>query len=49
MSHHELDARESHAEPLLPIEKRLIGWSFGLGVVLLAILVAVNHLVPAKF
>ena len=26
-------------EPLLPVEKRLIGWSFGLGVVLLIVLV----------
>ena len=25
-------------EPLLPIEKQLIGWSLGLGIVLLAIL-----------
>ena len=28
-------------EPLLPIEKKLIGWSLGLGLVLLVILVAV--------
>ena len=28
-------------EPLLPVEKRLIAWSFGLGVVLLVVLVAV--------
>jgi hypothetical protein len=28
-------------EPLLPVEKKLIAWSFGLGVVLLVILVAV--------
>lgn len=48
LPHHERDAREAHAEPLLPIEKRLIGWSLGLGVVLLAILVVVNHLVPVK-
>lgn len=26
------------AEPLLPIEKKLIGWSLGLGLVLLVIL-----------
>lgn len=30
-------------EPLLPVEKRLIAWSFGLGVVLLVILVAVSR------
>lgn len=28
-------------EPLLPVEKKLIAWSFGLGVVLLVVLVAV--------
>ncbi|HTO49945.1 MAG TPA: hypothetical protein VML91_20085 [Burkholderiales bacterium] len=28
-------------EPLLPIEKKLIGWSLGLGIVLLIVLVAV--------
>lgn len=33
-------------EPLLPIEKKLIGWSFGLGVVLLAILALVNRFFP---
>jgi hypothetical protein len=35
-------------EPLLPIEKKLIGYSFGLGIVLLAVLVTINHLFPAK-
>jgi hypothetical protein len=33
-------------EPLLPIEKKLIGWSLGIGLVLLVILVLVNHFVP---
>jgi hypothetical protein len=33
-------------EPLLPIEKKLIGWSFGIGIALLVILIAVNHLFP---
>jgi hypothetical protein len=33
-------------EPLLPVEKKLIGWSFGLGVVLLIILGVINHLFP---
>jgi hypothetical protein len=33
-------------EPLLPIEKKLIGWSLGLGIVLLGVLIAVNHFVP---
>ncbi|HEX7080147.1 MAG TPA: hypothetical protein VF329_03960 [Gammaproteobacteria bacterium] len=31
------------AEPLLPIEKKLIGWSLGLGVVLLVILFAATR------
>lgn len=31
-------------EPLLPIEKKLIGWSLGLGIVLLIALLAVAHL-----
>jgi hypothetical protein len=30
-------------EPLLPIEKKLIGWSLGLGVVLLVILVFISY------
>jgi hypothetical protein len=34
-------------EPLLPIEKKLIGWSLGLGVGLLIILAIVNKLFPA--
>jgi hypothetical protein len=33
-------------EPLLPIEKKLIGWSLGIGIVLLAALVVVNHYLP---
>ena len=33
------------AEPLLPIEKKLIGWSLGLGIVLLIVLVAIAKLV----
>ncbi len=28
-------------EPLLPIEKKLIGWSLGLGIVLLVVLLVV--------
>jgi hypothetical protein len=30
-------------EPLLPIEKKLIGWSLGSGVVLMAILIFVSR------
>jgi hypothetical protein len=32
------------AEPLLPIEKKLIGWSIGLSIALLAILAILNRL-----
>ncbi len=34
------------AEPLLPVEKKLIGWSLGLGVLLLAALLLLNALFP---
>ncbi len=30
-------------EPLLPVEKKLIGWSIGLGMVLLGLLVWVSY------
>jgi hypothetical protein len=40
------DLGRSLVEPLLPVEKKLIGWSFGIGVVLLAVLVLVNQLFP---
>ena len=42
----EINAME--VEPLLPIEKKLIGWSLGLGIVLLVILIAINHFFPIK-
>ena len=32
-------------EPLLPIEKKLIGWSLGIGIALLIVLTIVNRLV----
>ncbi|HEY1981086.1 MAG TPA: hypothetical protein VGH13_13460 [Xanthobacteraceae bacterium] len=34
------------AEPLLPIEKKLIAWSLSTGLVLLVVLAAVNHYFP---
>jgi len=42
------DLREatSAPEPLLPIEKKLIGWSVGTGLALLALLIIVNRYVP---
>jgi hypothetical protein len=42
------DEINAPAEPLLPIEKKLIGWSLGLGIVLLVVLIALNHFVPIK-
>ena len=42
----EIDAAE--VEPLLPIEKKLIGSSLGLGIVLLIVLIAINHFIPIK-
>jgi len=41
----ELDKAET--EPLLPIEKKLIGWSLGLGVGMLTVLVIVTRFLPA--
>jgi hypothetical protein len=43
---HEIDA--APVEPLLPIEKKLIGWSLGLGIGLLIALIAINHFFPIK-
>jgi hypothetical protein len=37
------EMRKMAYEPLLPIEKKLISWSFGLGVVLLIDLVFITH------
>ena len=35
-------------EPLLPVEKKLIGWSLGIGLALLAVLIAVNYFFPIQ-
>jgi hypothetical protein len=43
------ELNRAQAEPLLPIEKKLIGWSLGIGIVLLAALALFNHLAPATF
>jgi hypothetical protein len=40
------ELKNAPVEPLLPIERKLIGWSLGLGIVLLAGLLIVNHLYP---
>jgi hypothetical protein len=42
------DISDDEVEPLLPVEKKLIGFSLGLGIVLLAVLIAINHFVPIK-
>jgi hypothetical protein len=42
------ELRKAQAEPLLPVERKLIGWSLGLGITLLAILAIVNHLFPVS-
>ena len=39
---------ELTSRPLLPVEKKLIGFSLGLGIVLLVVLIALNHFVPIK-
>jgi len=42
------ELQKAPREPLLPVEKKLIGWSLGIGVVLLILLAIVNHLFPAS-
>ncbi len=37
------EIKKMEYEPLLPVEKRLIAWSIGLGVVLIVLLVWVSH------
>jgi len=37
------------AEPLLPVEKKLVGWSLGTGLVLLIIFIGVNHFFATYF
>jgi hypothetical protein len=48
MSQHNIrdELARAPVEPLLPIEKKLIGWSLGTGIVLLVILVVINQLFP---
>jgi len=40
------DQLKTTVEPLLPIEKKLIGWSLGAGIALLVVLLLLNHIVP---
>ena len=43
------ELRKAVNEPLLPIEKKLIGWSLGIGLFLLIVLATVSHFAPASF
>jgi hypothetical protein len=40
------DEMKAPAEPLLPIEKKLIGWSLSLGLALLVVLLLLGRLMP---
>ncbi|HMF23463.1 MAG TPA: hypothetical protein VKG24_15230 [Pseudolabrys sp.] len=40
--------RKAQVEPLLPVEKKLIGWSLGIGLVALVVLAIVNQLFPVS-
>jgi hypothetical protein len=40
------ELRNASVEPLLPIEKKLIGWSLTIGLALLVVLAAANHFFP---
>jgi hypothetical protein len=42
------ELRDAPAEPMLPIENKLVGWSLGIGLVLLAVLVVINHFAPVN-
>jgi hypothetical protein len=42
------ELRHAPVEPLLPIEKKLIGWSLTIGLVLLVVLAAINHFFPVS-
>lgn len=43
------ELRHAAVEPLLPIEKKLIGWSLGIGVVSLIVLVAATRGISGVF
>jgi hypothetical protein len=40
------ELRNAPVEPLLPIEKKLIGWSLTIGLALLVVLASINHFFP---
>jgi hypothetical protein len=37
------EIRKMEYEPLLPVEKQLIGWSLGIGIALLVVLTLISH------
>jgi hypothetical protein len=43
----ERELQKAYAEPLLPIEMKLIGWNLGTGLVLLVLLALLNQYLPA--
>jgi hypothetical protein len=43
------ELQRAPVEPLLPIEKKLIGWSLTIGIVLLVALALINHYAPVTF
>ena len=43
------ELEQAEHEPLLPVEKKLLGWSLGTGLVLLVVLALVNQFFPATF
>jgi hypothetical protein len=44
----ELKKMEQGYEPLLPVEKRLIAWSLGIGLAMLAVLYCLSKLLPTS-
>jgi hypothetical protein len=40
------DEMKAPVEPLLPVEKKLMGWSLSLGLALLVLLVLLNRVAP---
>ena len=42
------EIRRMPVEPLLPVEKKLIGWSLGLGLVLLVVLIVLTRAFPGS-
>ena len=44
----ELKKMQQEYEPLLPVEKKLIAWSLGIGLTLLVVLYGVSKLFPVS-